>query len=171
MIQVLAPLVEGSTETQGTLVERITEKYESLGIPEPMRAYIKEPEELLNACFTKRENLPPKLMSALLQFKDIDASGFPNQFWQVNMIEMLAPKFKPANVKKIRQKRRSFQTKVELLVSLISQIEQEPVDLELTEEALEGKITKLNKIENEEYLSSLKNMINQDRQTNNQQSH
>ena len=81
---------------------------------------------------------------------------------------MLAPKFKAADVKKIRQKRRSFLTKVELLVSLISAIDQEPIDLALTEEVLEGKVAKLNKIENEEYLASLKNLINQERQQSNQ---
>ena len=66
--------------------------------------------------------------------------------------------YKSADIKKIRQKRRSFFMKVELLVSLISSIEHDPVDLALKVEDLEAKVAKLNKIENEEYLASLRNL-------------
>ena len=69
---------------------------------------------------------------------------------------MLEPQYKSADIKKIRQKRRSFYMKVELLVSIISSIEYDPVDSALTQEDLEAKVDKLNKIENEEYLASLR---------------
>ena len=89
---------------------------------------------------------------------DINASNFPKQVWKVNFLEMLEPRFKSSEVKQIRQKRRTFITKVELLVSIISSISSDPVDLSLTDEDLENKMTKLNKIENDEYLANLKNL-------------
>ena len=64
---------------------------------------------------------------------------------------MLEPKFKAADVKKLRQKRRSYITKVEILVFIITSVESEPVSLTITNEELDSKIAKLNKIENEEY--------------------
>ena len=61
---------------------------------------------------------------------------FPKHTWKVNLVEMLEPQYKSADIKKIRQKRRSFFMKVELLVNIISSIEHDPVDPALTEEAL-----------------------------------
>lgn len=48
--------------------------------------------------------------------------------------------------------------KVELLVSIISSIEFDPIDPALSLEDLEAKVKKLDKIENEEYLASLRSL-------------
>ena len=159
MLQVLAPLIEGSIETEEVLLQKITDKFESLGLPDTVRQYIKEPDEFLNGCFSRTQNLSGKVMQALEhQIKDIDVSVFPKHTWKVNLVEMLEPQYKSADIKKIRQKRRSFFMKVELLVSIISSIEYDPVDPALTLEDLEAKVKKLDKIENEEYLASLRSL-------------
>ena len=62
IIQFLAPLVEGSTETRDDLLLRITEKYDSLNLPEKVRESLKEPDELLSSQFTRCENLSKKLL-------------------------------------------------------------------------------------------------------------
>ena len=62
-------------------------------------------------------------MLALENMTGVDSSKFPRQTWKIKIVEMLEPRFKPADIKKTRQKRRSYVTKVELLVSLISSIE------------------------------------------------
>ena len=119
----IAPLIEGSTEPREAILSKITEKIESINMPETLRQYLKEPEELLNACCIRTENLSGKLMHALNNMSGVDASNFPQQTWKMKIVEMLEPKFKSADIKKTRQKRRSYITKVELLVSLISSIE------------------------------------------------
>ena len=53
---------------------------------------------------------------------DLDTSNFPKQVWKVNFLEMLEPRFKSSDVKQIRKKRRTFITKVEILVSMINSI-------------------------------------------------
>ena len=62
MLQVLAPLIEGSIETEEILLAKITEKFESLGLPDAVRQYLKEPDEFLNACFSRTQNLSGKVM-------------------------------------------------------------------------------------------------------------
>ena len=72
---------------------------------------------------------------------------------------MLEPRFKQTEIKQARQKRRAFMTKVELLVNLISSIENPTQSL--CEEDLDKMMAQLNKIENDEYLATLKNLVNQ----------
>ena len=51
-------------------------------------------------------------------------------------------------------------TKVELLVSLISMVEAPAAKVNLTEADLDKKIASLNKLENDEYMATLKGLVN-----------
>lgn len=73
-------------------------------------------------------------------------------------MQLLEPRYRPADVKSLRKKRRTFYTKVELLIGLISAIELGPLSADVTEPELRSKMEKLNKIENDEYLATLKQL-------------
>lgn len=71
---------------------------------------------------------------------------------------MLEPRFTPAEVKAARSKRSAFLKKLDLLVSLIGMLEAPVKDF--VEEDLDKKMAQLNKLENDEYLATLKGMAN-----------
>lgn len=158
VIQVLALIVEGSTDSRQDLMQKVRDKFDSLSLPDLVKQSIKEPDEIFGSCFTCSQNLPAKLMKELESMADIDLSNFQKQTWKVNIVEMLEPRFKASDVKKARQKRRSYYTKVELLVSLISELSRERIEPTLTEKDLDLKVEKLNKIESEEYLAMLRSV-------------
>ena len=137
VLQQVAPLIEGSTLGTDALLEQVTQIANRVKMPENLRLSIKVPSELLSACFTKQSNLPGKLWKALTSMDGVDASAFPQYSWRVNHLEMLEPAFKPTEVKASRQKRRTFISKVEILVWLVSSLEKDPVDKELSEEELD----------------------------------
>ena len=72
---------------------------------------------------------------------------------------MLEPLYRKKEINKIRKKRHDFLTKIGLLASLVCEIQTEdPSNSKLTEEHLQSKLNKIKKIENDEYLASLRNI-------------
>jgi len=65
MLQRIAPIVEGSCETKESLLAQIIAEIDSFQMNAALRSCLKEPEELLNACFTKQTNLTSKMQDAL----------------------------------------------------------------------------------------------------------
>ena len=102
ILQRIAPLVEGSFETKESLLTQITAEIDSFQMSAAFRQCLKEPEELLNACFTKQTNLTSKMQDALSQIKYVDSSQLPQQTWKVNFLEMLEPRYKATEVRQLR---------------------------------------------------------------------
>ncbi len=52
LLQLIAPIIEGSSQTKAELLDEIKTKIDSLNLSESIKLCLKEPEELLLACFT-----------------------------------------------------------------------------------------------------------------------
>ena len=94
ILQLIAPLVEGSTLSREELLAQIEETVSSIEMPATLKQCLKEPEDLLSDCFTRQENLPAKLWKALKALGDVDSSSLPRRTWKVRYLEVLEPRFK-----------------------------------------------------------------------------
>lgn len=56
---------------------KVEEVISSVEIVEPIAKCLKEPEELVDACFTQQVNLPKKLQMALAEMEGVNSSLFP----------------------------------------------------------------------------------------------
>ena len=77
VIVLIAPLIEGSSESEETLLAKVLEKIETIEKLKDVREHLKPTEDLLKSCFSKTDNLPVKLWKALVEMTDVDVGTFP----------------------------------------------------------------------------------------------
>ena len=157
ILQKVAPLIEGSTESRSELLHLLTRQVNEMEMPQELLDCLKEPEELLNSCFSRQDTLSGQHWEAFCSLGNVqNKDRLPQHTWKANFLEMLGAGHQSSEVKKLRQKRRLYLTKVELFVSLIHALDRDDVDASLSEQTLEKWMQQLNKIENDEYLAAMK---------------
>lgn len=157
-MQIIAPVVEGSTASLGELVDLVDAKLQSTfddGL-DPYKEVLRSTEDILESEFSQVNFLTPESIHKLQQLQM--KVPIVTSIWQSNSQDLLHTFYKASDIKQVRQQQKQLSARIELMIDIVHTVE----NTTITDEAsLEKKHQKLKQMWTDEYQQQMKKQTQQ----------